>query len=315
MAVATSELVASAVDPQVAAAIELQGRLDPLRNALGLQDLSNDEMSLFAMVALRMRLDPFAKQIYAIKRKGKVTFQVGIDGFRSRAEDTGQYRGSDEPVYGDWVDKPWGHPDSATVVVHRQMADGSMVNQSSTAWWDEYVADAGQSGNGDVQWKRMPRVMIAKCAEAAAFRKAFPQVFGGVYEPAEMDQDREAAAQARPVGQTASAKAAARLAQVTAPHEPQGAVASGEVEHEASGADAPSPSADADGVVVEGQAVAVPTGMTDKGLREWLRDRFIGLTEAQKHIRATWGDDATLASITDEQRAETAAAVAHLAKD
>jgi phage recombination protein Bet len=212
---AVTDLVPSAVDPQVSAAIELKGRLDPLRNALGLNDLTNDEMSLFAMVALRMRLDPFAKQIYAIKRKGKVTFQVGIDGFRSRAEETGQYRGSDEPTYGEWVDKPYPHPATATVVVHRQVPDGSMVNQSSTVWWDEFVADPGPSGNGDLQWRKMPRVMLAKVAEAAAFRKAFPQVFGGVYEPAEMDQDREAAAQARPVGQTAAERAQARLAAVT----------------------------------------------------------------------------------------------------
>jgi phage recombination protein Bet len=212
---AVTDLVPSAVDPQVSAAIELKGRLDPLRNALGLNDLTNDEMSLFAMVALRMRLDPFAKQIYAIKRKGKVTFQTGIDGFRSRAEETGQYRGSSEPTYGEWVEKPYPHPATATVVVHRQVPDGSMVNQSSTVWWDEFVADPGPSGNGDLQWRKMPRVMLAKVAEAAAFRKAFPQVFGGVYEPAEMDQDREAAAQARPVGQTAAERAQARLAAVT----------------------------------------------------------------------------------------------------
>lgn len=199
------------IDPDIRAATALEQRLQPVRNALGLAELTDGEMSLFAMVSHRMRLDPFAKQIYAIKRKGKVTFQVGIDGFRATAEDTGEYRGSDEPVFGEWVDKPYPHPMSATVVVHRQYPDGSRLSQSATAWWDEYVADPGQ----DFQWKKMPRVMLAKVAEAAAFRKAFPRTFGQVYEPAEMDQAAgDAPAAAQPVT-TARERAAARLAAVT----------------------------------------------------------------------------------------------------
>ena len=37
-------------------------------------------------------------------------------------------------------------------------------------------------------WKKMPNVMLGKCAEAQALRKAFPKVLGGVYAPEEMDQ-------------------------------------------------------------------------------------------------------------------------------
>jgi phage recombination protein Bet len=188
----------SAVDPVVAEAITMRERLMPLKNALGIEDLSQQEMDLFAMVALRMRLDPFQKQVYAIKRKGKVTFQVGIDGFRSSAEETGEYRGSDEPEYGPWLEKPYPHPEWARVVVHRETSTGAWIHQSATAYWDEFVADSGTSGNGDLQWRRMPRVMLAKCAEAAAFRKAFPKRFAQVYESAEMQQ-ADAAEQATPV--------------------------------------------------------------------------------------------------------------------
>jgi phage recombination protein Bet len=142
----------------------LQG-LGTVRGVLA-PDLNDEELRLFAMVANRSGLDPFAKQIYALKRKGRVTFQTGIDGYRSIAARTGLYNGQDEPEYGPWVEKPYGHPEFATVRVYRKGVDHAIA---ATAFWDEYVPQ-----DIDFMWKRMPRVMLAKVAEALALRKAFP---------------------------------------------------------------------------------------------------------------------------------------------
>lgn len=210
MAVESSALVTSAVHPAVAQSMEVYGRLQAVRSVLA-PDLNDQELQLFAMVAQRSRLDPFAKQIYAIKRGGRLTFQTGIDGFRSSAEETGEYRGSDEPEYGAWAEKPFGHPESARVTVHRVLATGEVIDQSFTAWWDEFYP-GDQLG---AQWKKMPRVMLAKCAEAGAFRRAFPKRFTDVYAHEEMEQ-AAVVADARPVAPTARARVAERRAAIEA---------------------------------------------------------------------------------------------------
>jgi phage recombination protein Bet len=198
------------VDNMMGDAGDTYDQLNLIRSVLA-PDLNDQELRLFALVAYRSRLDPFAKQLYAIKRKGRVTFQTGIDGFRSSAEETNEYRGSDEPTYGPMIDKPFPHPEFATVVVHRQFAGGAMLDQSSTAYFDEFYPGDDQG----FQWRKMPRVMLAKCAEAAAFRKAFPKRFSDVYTPEEMAQ-ADAAAVATPVGPTAKERIHDRRQQIEA---------------------------------------------------------------------------------------------------
>jgi phage recombination protein Bet len=144
---------------------------------------SNDELRLFAYACQRTGLDPFSKQIYAIKRGGKMTIQAGIDGLRSIAERTGQLDGSQSYWCGSdgvWVDvwldsKP---PAAAKTVIHRK---GCAHPFSATARFADFNAGQGL-------WSKMPSVMIAKCSEAQALRRAFPADLSGVYSTDEMDQ-------------------------------------------------------------------------------------------------------------------------------
>jgi phage recombination protein Bet len=144
---------------------------------------SNDELRLFAYACQRTGLDPFSKQIYAIKRGGKMTIQAGIDGLRAIAERTGQLDGSETYWCGDdgvWADvwlnsKP---PAAAKTVLHRKGAAHPFVGVARFA---DYNAGQGL-------WSKMPAAMIAKCSEALALRKAFPADMSGVYSTDEMDQ-------------------------------------------------------------------------------------------------------------------------------
>ena len=178
-------------------------------------DLSDDELRLFAMVSNRSGLDPFARQVYAVKRKGRVTFQTGIDGYRSIAARTGLYDGQDEPEYGPVCgcdETPPGHPELCTVRVYRKGVTRAIA---ATAYWHEYRP---QKGDYDGMWVRMPRVMIAKVAEALALRKAFPYdpenrqgIGADIYTADEMAQAERPAVASAPrasLAEVARAKAA-----------------------------------------------------------------------------------------------------------
>jgi hypothetical protein len=82
-------------------------------------------------------------------------------------------------------------PAKATVTVYKAVA-GQRCPFTATARWDEYYP-GGKKGS---QWHKMPYLMLGKCAEALALRKAFPKLLSGMYVAEEMDQAQAEAAPA-----------------------------------------------------------------------------------------------------------------------
>ena len=136
----------------------------------------------------KLGLDPFTKQLYAISRGGKLTIQVGIDGFRTIASrwaaERGLLIGNKPPTYFDskGAEFPFPPKDLAAVrwTVTISGPDGMAAEQTAVLSLAEY----GQSGG---MWKKMPAVMLAKCAEAVTLRAAAPEALGGVYSTDEFD--------------------------------------------------------------------------------------------------------------------------------
>jgi phage recombination protein Bet len=161
---------------------------------------TDDELKLFMGQCQRTGLDPFSRQIYCIQRESwdkksggmvaTMATQTSIDGFRVIAERSGKYAGQVGPYWcgedGIWVDA-WlqqSFPVAAKV--------GILRHDFKEPLWGiaTFLSYAAKKKDGEIMglWAKMPDVMIAKCAEANALRKAFPNDLSGLYTAEEMQQ-------------------------------------------------------------------------------------------------------------------------------
>jgi len=175
------------------------------------------EFELFARVCALRQLNPLTKHIYAVfrwdSRVGgeKMIIQTSIDGFRLIAQRTGEYRGQVGPHWcgddGEWRDV-WVSdrlPTAARVGVIREGFKEPVYSVAKTSSFIQTNKEGQPTG----QWANMPEVMIAKCAEAQALRRAFPEELSNIYTDDEMNQaDSEGPVAQAPQRETPKVEAA-----------------------------------------------------------------------------------------------------------
>jgi len=166
---------------------------------------TDDELRLFIQVCKGANLNPFLRQVHLVKRWDSRSgmevgaIQVGIDGFRAVAESSGQYAGNDDPIFDGEKEielaatqkvkaKKIVVPAKATATVYK-LLEGHRYEFSATARWEEYYPGAKIG----FQWHIRPYLMLGKCAEALALRKAFPKLLSGMYAQEEMDKGQSEA--------------------------------------------------------------------------------------------------------------------------
>ena len=113
----------------------------------------------------------------------------GIYEQRITAFRTGQMAGQDEPVFGETISfKGVDAPEWCRVTVYR-FINGERCAFSHTEYFSEACATT-KEGKLNSMWSKRPRGQLAKCAEAGALRKAFPDELGGVITAEEINEDQ-----------------------------------------------------------------------------------------------------------------------------
>ena len=184
------------------------------------KDCNSDEFDVFIAMCRAVRLDPLRKQAYAFvfKKKGKqgepeqrqLTLVTSIQGFRTIADRTGNYRPDEDAAelhFDELAKDKAVNPLGLIKAVVRvwKFSHGQWHKVTAEAFWEEYAPIKEEWARDETgerrptgkrildtsgQWGKMPRLMLAKVAEAAALRKAFPDELSNVYEDGEVDREK-----------------------------------------------------------------------------------------------------------------------------
>lgn len=207
------------------------------------KDCNTSEFDMFLHVCAHVGLDPLRRQIYAfVFNKDKpdrrnMAIVTAIAGLRTIADRTGNYMpDANEPVFefDDAAKSPTNpHGIVSCCVTVNKHAHGAWFPVKGKVYWDEFAPiseewdwrDDDRTGKRvrrptgkkilDGKWSQMPKHMLAKCAEALALRKAWPDEIGNVYEETEFDKLRAAETiELSPSEYAEQARVAERLAMI-----------------------------------------------------------------------------------------------------
>ena len=106
----------------------------------------------------------------------------GIGLYRIQASRSGEFAGTSEPEFGNDITETLDgieitYPNWCKVTVKRLMANGIIAEFTAKEFWKEnYATKVKDSKSPNTMWLKRPYAQVAKCAEAQALRKAFPEI-------------------------------------------------------------------------------------------------------------------------------------------
>lgn len=162
--------------------------MNVLRNSLYV-GAQSDSIKMIMNYCVAAGLDVMQKPVHLVpmwdSKSGAMRDVVmpGIGLYRTQASRSGEYAGVTEPEFGEDIEAKIGgvditYPSWCKVTVKRMLKNGVIAEFSAKELWIENYAVKGgkeKSIAPNTMWAKRPYGQIAKCAEAQALRKAFPE--------------------------------------------------------------------------------------------------------------------------------------------
>lgn len=196
--------------------------IDVLRNSLypGAQDAS---IKLVLSYCKASGLDPMQKPVHIVPmqvstgkkdedgwdiKENRDVIMPGVGLYRTQAARSGQYAGVSEPEFGPtkeltFTAEVWEtvngkrvkrnqpvtteYPEWCRVTVERLVGSEVRKFTAREYWLENYATKSNKTTEPNAMWKRRPYGQLAKCAEAQALRKAFPDSVGSQPTAEEME--------------------------------------------------------------------------------------------------------------------------------
>lgn len=186
---------ALAVQPKDLAITSEQVKIARDTVAKGLDD---NQFAVYLYNCQRQGVHPLDGLIVPVLRtddgQKKLTFVTTVDLLRSRAAETDDYAGSDDPFFEYAADNEGNKKPVAATVTIWKFVHGEKCAFTATARYDEYYPGDKQG----FMWRSKPHVMLGKCAEGLAIRKAFPKQLAGLYLEEELAKENKPARTSKP---------------------------------------------------------------------------------------------------------------------
>lgn len=159
---------------------------------------SDESVSMVLAYCKAKKYDPLAKAVHIVPMQVKTgkkaksakgyeydetekrdVIMPGIASYRIDADRTGQYAGMTEPEFGPTIierlgEKEVRYPEWCKITV-KKLVNGQILEFTAKEYWIENYATSGKDSLApNAMWFKRPRGQLAKCTEAQALRKAFP---------------------------------------------------------------------------------------------------------------------------------------------